>query len=147
MNYFEIFGLPTKYNLDENNLSERYIQKQKSLFSANSNDISVINVAYNVLKDPIKRGEYYLGLYNRDYNKMPEELAFQMFNMREKYENLLSKKAKQDFQIKLRQSLDNELEALSKLSDDIEKFQEKFIKIKFLDSFLGKIREDVYNRN
>ncbi len=147
MNYFEIFDLPTKYNLDENNLSKRYMQKQKSLFSANSNNISVINVAYNVLKNPIKRGEYYLGLYNRDCNKMSEELAFQMFNMRDEYENLLNKKEKQDFQIKLRQSLDNELEALSKLSDDIDKFQEKFIKIKFLDSFLGKIKEDVYSRD
>ena len=73
-NYFEIFGIPVSYEVDLNRLSEtnRELQKQfhPDRFAAQGDDAtrmamqktSLINQAYDALKDSIARGQYLLKL-------------------------------------------------------------------------------------
>ena len=73
-NYFEIFGIPVSYVVDLNQLSDinRELQKQfhPDRFAAQGDDAtrmamqktSLINQAYDALKDSIARGQYLLKL-------------------------------------------------------------------------------------
>ncbi len=74
-NYFELFGLPTRYAVDAKHLAERYRALQAitrpDRFAATvdqerrgSTRASVrFNDAYRTLKDPLERARYLLGLH------------------------------------------------------------------------------------
>ncbi len=82
MNYFQLFGLAEKFNLDTNQLAKSYQQLQKSVHPdryahASSQEqmlavqkSSMINDAYQTLKSPLKRAEYMLVLRG---TSMPNE--------------------------------------------------------------------------
>ncbi|NQY63222.1 MAG: co-chaperone HscB [Alteromonadaceae bacterium] len=84
MNYFELFGLDTSFNLDTRNLSETYQKLQKAVHpdrfahaSSQEQLIAVqksamINDANQTLKKPLKRAEYLLEIRN---TVMPNEQA------------------------------------------------------------------------
>ena len=72
--YYELFVLPPTYAVDVNTLTERYRQLQRSVHPDNFADASdrdrrmsvqqasLINEAYQTLKDPLKRARYLLQL-------------------------------------------------------------------------------------
>ncbi len=72
MNYFQLFGLEPKFAIDAKKLAQTYQQLQKSVHPdrfahASSQDqtlavqkSSMINDAYQILKNPLKRAEYML---------------------------------------------------------------------------------------
>ena len=74
VNYFEIFGLPEVFNLDLAALTERYQSIQKSVHpdkyahaSSQEQALAVkkstlVNDAYQTLKNPLKRAQYMLEL-------------------------------------------------------------------------------------
>jgi molecular chaperone HscB len=74
-NHFELFGLPTGYRVNREQLAERYRELQRVVHPdryANASDqerrlavqgASHINEAYRVLKDPLARARYLLGLF------------------------------------------------------------------------------------
>ncbi|OKY25694.1 MULTISPECIES: Fe-S protein assembly co-chaperone HscB [Thalassotalea] len=86
MNYFEIFGLEEKFSLELNTLTERYQTIQKSVhpdrFAHASNQekllaakkSTLINDAYQTLKNPLSRAEYMLEL--RDVSLPNEQASF-----------------------------------------------------------------------
>ncbi len=94
--YFEIFSLPQRYVLDRAGLDARYRDLQRSVhpdrFASSSDQerrISIqhaarINEAYQVLRDPLKRGRYLLELRGehvdgrRGAHQDPEFLMQQM---------------------------------------------------------------------
>ncbi len=73
-NYFELFGLPNQFHIDLGELSERYRDLQKVVHPdrfANAGDqekriamqgATLINEAYQSLKNPLKRAQYMLSL-------------------------------------------------------------------------------------
>jgi len=75
-NYFEIFDLSPKLDLDLNSLEEQYLQLQLQfhpdlLINKTQKEqelakikISQINNAYEILKDPLKRAIYFLEINN-----------------------------------------------------------------------------------
>ena len=75
-NYFEIFDLSPKLDLDLNSLEEQYLQLQLQfhpdlLIHKTQKEqelakikISQINNAYEILKDPLKRAIYFLEINN-----------------------------------------------------------------------------------
>lgn len=66
LNYFDLFNLPQRYALDENELTVRYLSKQKKAHSAGDNvSSSVLNIAYSTLKNPLQRAEYLLSLQGK----------------------------------------------------------------------------------
>lgn len=73
MNYFEIFNLDISFDIDLNLLQSKYLDLQRMVHPDTLNlanmdkDLSLVNassvnLAYNVLKDDIKRGQHILKL-------------------------------------------------------------------------------------
>jgi len=77
-NYFELFGLPADFRVDLDEVSLRYRDLQKVVHpdkfaSAGEQQqriamqsATLVNEAYAVLKDPLKRAQYLLSLKGRD---------------------------------------------------------------------------------
>jgi len=73
-NYFELFGLPNQFHTDLNALSERYRELQRVTHPdryANASDqekriamqgATLINEAFQTLKNPLQRAQYMLSL-------------------------------------------------------------------------------------
>ncbi len=145
MNYFEVFNLSITYNVDIDLLTKNYFSLQRNLDSRI--DSGSLNKAYNVLKNDIKRAEYFLNLQNVSTERMSSQLAVQMFEMREKYESLRTKEEKVEFQKQMKKKTKVLVSLLKECENDLEKFSKIFSELKFLNSFLEKERSDVYSRN
>lgn len=145
MNYFEILRLPIAYNIDVDLLTRNYFSLQRD--SENSVDSGLLNEAYNVLKNDIRRAEYFLNLKNISTEVMSAKLAVKMFEMREKYASLENDEDKIAFQNQIKKKKKELISSLKKSENDLEKFSEIFSELKFLNSFLEKERADVYGRN
>ena len=102
-NYFEIFQLPQVFDLDVKDLSERFLQLQKSIHPDKFVDASdkekrlsmqwatQINEAYSTLKSALPRAIYLLGLEGEDMAHNPAlEPAFlmQQIELREELEEI-----------------------------------------------------------
>lgn len=73
-NYFELFGLPTGFDVDAGDLSLRYRELQRRVHPDRHSSASpeerrlsmqlttLVNEAYQTLKDPVRRGRYLLTL-------------------------------------------------------------------------------------
>ncbi|MCG7489894.1 MULTISPECIES: co-chaperone HscB [Vibrio] len=107
MNYFELFGLPSQFQLDGSLLSSQFRELQKrfhpdNFATASERDrlmavqkASEINDAYHVLKSPLSRAEYILaenGIDIRDEQQTMSDPMFLMEQMelREKLEDIPS---------------------------------------------------------
>ncbi|MBO7453950.1 MAG: hypothetical protein J6T91_01010 [Alphaproteobacteria bacterium] len=145
MSYFEILKHPIAYNIDTDLLTRNYFSLQRS--SENSVDSGLLNEAYNVLKNDIRRAEYFLNLKNVSTETMSAELSVKMFEMREKYAALENDEDKIAFQNQIKKKIKEQVSMLKENEGDLEKFSEIFSELKFLNSFLEKERADVYGRN
>ncbi|MBF8246458.1 MAG: Fe-S protein assembly co-chaperone HscB [Rickettsia sp.] len=70
MNYFLLFNLVPRYDIDLNFLNKQYLDLQKKIHNNNfvtqTGKVSEINLAYKVLKDPYKRAEHLLAINGFD---------------------------------------------------------------------------------
>lgn len=140
LNYFDLFNLPQRYALDENELIVRYLSKQKKAHSVgDSSGLSVLNIAYSTLKNPLQRAEYLLSLQGKNLDAMPRSLAMKMFDLREKFEKM-SDLDRENFLKEQNQNIDNLLCLLNDYSLDDETFSEILCEAKFLHSFLEKVK-------
>jgi molecular chaperone HscB len=95
-NYFELFGLPVGYIVDGEQLAARYRELQRVLHPdryAGASDqerrlslqgTTLVNEAFQTLKDPLLRGRYLLSLHGIDLDARPEtthDAAFLMGQM------------------------------------------------------------------
>lgn len=123
-NFFELFGLPVSFELDSQQLSERYRDLQRAVHPdkfANASDrerrlavekAALINEAFQTLKSPMNRARYMLEMRGVDFNSERETHLDPMFLME---------------QMELREALGevksaaDPLMALAKSMDDIRK--------------------------
>lgn len=104
-NYFELFGIPEGFEIDQDKLAEKYHSFQNALHPdrfANASDqerrISVqstafVNEAYTTLKSDLKRAHYLLKLRNIDFNADTEtsndaEFLMQQMELHERVEGV-----------------------------------------------------------
>lgn len=104
-NYFEIFNLPTSYDIDLTELSTRYRKLQNAIHPdkfANASDLerrismqqsALINEAYQTLKSPLLRARYMLqlkgvDLANESSVNMDSEFLMQQMRLREALEQV-----------------------------------------------------------
>ena len=104
-NFFELFGLPVSYDVDQNKIQQQYMALQKQVHPdkfASGSDLekrlsmqqtSWINEAQTTLKDPVLRASYLLKLRGIDFsleNETTMDAAFlmQQLEMRERLENI-----------------------------------------------------------
>ncbi|GLT19542.1 co-chaperone protein HscB [Vibrio zhanjiangensis] len=93
MNYFELFGLPSQFQLDGSLLSSQFRELQKrfhpdNFATASERDrlmavkkASEINDAYHVLKNPLSRAEYILAENGVDIRDEQQTMSDPMFLM------------------------------------------------------------------
>jgi molecular chaperone HscB len=110
--YFTVFGLPRKLALDPADLGKRYYELSRRFHpdlwqdrppaerQASVRATALINTAYRTLKDPVRRGLYWLSLHGeslgRDNERVPPELAALVFEVQEKLEELRDARASGD---------------------------------------------------
>lgn len=145
-NYFDIFSLPPRYGVDRAALDARYRDLQRSVhpdrFASGSDQerrISMqqaarINEAYQVLRDPLRRGRYLLelrgiGVDERQGAHQAPEFLMQQMELRETLAGVREQ--------------DAPLEALARLAADIEaRFQELELRFgQVLDADAGDAAE------
>lgn len=123
-NYFELFGLPSDFRIDLDELALRYRDLQKLVHPdrfANASEqeqrvamqsASLVNEGFATLKDPLKRAQYILELKGRDANGenlTTSDAGFLMQQM-EMRETLAEIK-----------NADDPMESISELLDEISK--------------------------
>lgn len=93
MNHFELFGLPTQFSLDGGLLSSQFRELQKrfhpdNFATASERDrlmavqkAAQINDAYQILKKPLSRAEYLIGLNGIELHGEQQTLQDPMFLM------------------------------------------------------------------
>jgi len=110
--YFSLFGLPRRLALDPGDLAERYYALSRRFHpdllqdrppaeqQASVRATALVNSAYRTLKDPVRRGLYWLSLHGeslgRDNERVPPELSSLFFDVQEKLEELRAGRAGND---------------------------------------------------
>ncbi|MCM8854309.1 MAG: co-chaperone HscB [Candidatus Thiodiazotropha sp.] len=128
-NYFDLFGLPIGYIVDGNSLSERYRDLQRVVHPdryAHATDqerrlsvqgASLINEAFETLKDPIARASYLLTLHGIEMdaqNESTQDMAFlmQQMELREELEEIPSQNDSYQAIIDLRSRINKQITSL-----------------------------------
>jgi hypothetical protein len=153
-NFFEFFDFPVSYYLNESELTERYLEKQRFLqLEKNSdyrdcdNNIARLNEAYKTLLHPVDRAVYIIKLRGLQIDEISSESAVEMFEIHEKYNLLSSEDAKKEYQIFLNHRMSEIIGLLCKIDEYSDKFYHYTCLLKFIRSFLEKIGTNVYCRN
>ncbi|MDR2781916.1 MAG: Fe-S protein assembly co-chaperone HscB [Holosporaceae bacterium] len=140
MNFFEIFGLPVRYKIDETALLKAYLQEQScahpDAVGSESEKSSYLNVAYKTLRYPIERARYFLELCGKSTDVLDPEFAVEMFSIREKYEILSDRKEKDKLNDELIERIAQLTTVLDDLENDIDAFQKNYCLLRFISSFL-----------
>lgn len=105
-NHFELFALPVNFEVDTASLSARYQDLQRSIHPDNFTNAtdrdkrlsmqqaSIINEAYQSLKDPLKRAQYLLSLNGIDVKSdsntvMDTEFLMEQMELREALDDIM----------------------------------------------------------
>lgn len=105
MDYFTLFGLPIRYNVDGSLLASRYQDLQRQFhpdrFAASPErermmalqQAATINNAYQALKHPLKRAEYMLSLHgfdlsNEQHTLHDTEFLMEQMELREELDEI-----------------------------------------------------------
>jgi len=155
-NFFELFKLPEKFQIDTEKLQENYRSIQKEIhpdrFATSSENEKMqsmikttqINDAYQTLKSPIKRAKYILSLHKfNEKVTLPPDFLMQQMEWEEHLEEIEKDKNELE-QFKL--SINKEYEQHSSLAqqqiDSEQKWNEAAItidKLYFIEKLLFKI--------
>lgn len=142
-NYFEYFDLPVDYNIDVSNLLRVYLAYQMDVHpdcGGTSDESALLNIAYKTLSDPLKRAQHFLDLKGIDTERLSPNMAMKMFEIRERYNSLTNEEERHQFCNDLDQCKQQLIEQLKSIS--VEEFAEIFSEVKFINSFLEKVRSD-----
>ena len=161
-NYFELFNLPERFQLDLEILQENYRAIQKEIhpdrFATSSENEKVqsmikstqANDAYQTLKSPIRRAEYLLQLHgvnihDEKYTAVPQDFLMQQMEWREEFEThkqnkLALEKLATEIQ-KNKNDMLNQLPAFFAQKDDLS----DAIKITRELNFIEKIEQHIHD--
>ena len=155
-NYFELFNLPEKFQLDLDMLQENYRAIQKKIhpdrFATSSENEKVqsmikstqINDAYQTLKSPIKRAKYILSLH-RSVEKitLPPDFLMQQMEWEEHLEAIEKNNSELvQFKLTINKKYEEYSLLLSSQIDDDQNWSDAAItidKLYFVEKLLHKI--------
>jgi len=110
MNYFEVFGLPKRLNLDSKELSRTFHELSRKYHpdyftNAPAEDrqhalqmTATLNLAYRTLRHPVRRVEYLVNVegFRPDGSKVPKSFLMEIFEINEQLEEVKSGAANKD---------------------------------------------------
>lgn len=129
-NYFELFGLEPRYDLDVISLASRYRELQQAVhpdrFAAASEQdrrLSVqsaahVNEAFQTLKRPLSRARYLLelrGIADAQAAQLDEAFLLEQMNLREQLEELSSQQEPLSALMQMRASLEGRINDLQQV--------------------------------
>ncbi len=162
MNYFEIFGIEEKFEIDIEMLHARYIELQKKYHPdivkddkeklSNAQFVANLNSGYGILKDDYLRAAYYLKLRNIDILKeeqleikISHEMLCDILNKREKLEEIKSEEIFLKFKAQEMAKRQENLLLMVKFFDnnEIEKAALYTILLKYQDNLIHAINQKI----
>ena len=160
MNYFELFGLPTQFQLDGGLLSTQFRELQRrfhpdNFATASERDrlmavqqAAQINDAYQILKTPIARAEYILSLNGVDMHGEKKTLQDPMFLMeqmelREELEEIKDEEALFVFEGKVSKMYKLQLTSVEQELNQSqwEQAADRVRKLKFIEKLKSEIEQ------
>ena len=154
-NYFEIFNLSAKYNLNLSQLEEGYKAILKSIHpdrfinaSDNEKNLAMIkstqvNDAYQTLKNPIRRAQYILDLNQVSPDKaLGNDFLMQQMEYEETLEGLSDKNGLDAFRLEIDAKLSSELGCIENNIDHKSDFIEASYHL-LKATFLAKLAEKI----
>jgi molecular chaperone HscB len=155
-NYFELFNLPEKFQIDLEMLQENYRAIQKEIHpdrfatsSENEKAQSMIkstqaNDAYQTLKSPIKRAKYILSLHeSTEKITLPPDFLMQQMEWEEHYEAIEKNNNKlAQFKSTINKKYEEYFSLISTQIDDDQNWRDAAIsidKLYFIEKLLHKI--------
>ena len=133
-NPFKTFNIPISYIIDSKMLHDKFIALQTNnhpdSIHGNINTSLDITIAYNTLKDDIKRGDAILDIYNIDQNNLNLPHNFFEDILLKTEQMLLMDKMEAE---KILQEIHNQLTEFQSINEDnIERFAINFTKYKYI---------------
>jgi molecular chaperone HscB len=148
VNFFDVLGISPGYKIDEKALLENYLRSQRlahpDMVESSSNESVLLNAAYNALSNPVDRAMHLLDIHGRNVDTLDPEFAAEAFGIREKYDSLRSSEDKNKFCDELSERVHSLTLMLYDLENNLDEFQKYFSLLRFVRSFLQKVRSDVY---
>ena len=155
-NYFELFNLPEKFEIDSVRLQENYRSIQKEIhpdrFATSTENEKVqsmikstqVNDAYQTLKSPIKRAKYILSLHKSvEKITLPPDFLMQQMEWEEHLEDIEKNNKELDqFKLAINKKYKEYSLLLSKQIDNDQNWNEAAItidKLYFVEKLLYKI--------
>lgn len=153
-NHFQKFNLETKFTINEQELENQYLKLQQQFHPDTAKDATLaeidsilINQAYQILKNPIKRAIYLLQLQN--INIEDEECSVKptmvtlnfVMELREKI--LENPNQINQIQEKIKKIIADELQEIAELLQHKEflKAAQTLIRIKYLDKIISDLKK------
>ena len=161
-NYFEIFNLPEKFDIDLTVLQENYREIQKKIhpdkFTTSTENEKIqsmikstqINDAYKTLKLPLKRASYITSLHTDDKKIiLPPEFLMQQMEWEEYFESIQTKKEKvNEFDSLIKNKKDDFIGLLQNQIDQKKDWDAAAItihKLQFIEQLINKISQQLLN--
>jgi molecular chaperone HscB len=155
-NYFELFNLPEKFQIDSEKLQENYRSIQKEIhpdrFATSTENEKVqsmikstqVNDAYQTLKSPTKRAKYILSLHKSvEKITLPPDFLMQQMEWEEHLEDIEKNNKELDqFKLAINKKYKEYSLLLSKQIDNDQNWNEAAItidKLYFVEKLLHKI--------
>jgi molecular chaperone HscB len=156
LNHFQKFGLETFFQINLSELETKYLQLQQQFHPDTSSDQTeaeinsiLINQAYKILKNPIKRAIYLLQLQGIDIDseecivKPSHKNLILVMEIREEIlENRDDQNKVEEIKDKIKKLIGEEMPEISDLLAE-EKYQDvaqKLIKLKYLDKVIFDLK-------
>ena len=161
-NYFEIFNLPEKFDIDLTVLQKNYREIQKKIhpdkFTTSTENEKIqsmikstqINDAYKTLKLPLKRASYITSLHTDDKKIiLPPEFLMQQMEWEEYFESIQTKKEKvNEFDSLIKNKKDDFIGLLQNQIDQKKDWDAAAItvhKLQFVEQLVSKISQELLN--
>ena len=162
-NYFSLFDLDERFDIDVATLEQKLLEKiskthpDKFLFGSKeevelaTKKTALLNEAYQILSDPIKRAKYILikhsYLNDEQDLKMPQKLLIESMG---KMDALQLSESYQDVLKLLDNALQEKLEKLKEIQyyfieNNYQKSLEIYVELKFITRFLSEIENKIHN--
>ena len=153
-NHFEKFDFSTKFQINDEDLEDKYLELQKKFHPDTSSDETeaqinsiFINQAYKILKNPVLRAIYLLQLQGIDIDS--DDCAIKpnhenlMFIMQLREEIMDNPENKNQIRKEIKKMISDDMPVVIDLMSE-DKYQEaaqKLIKIKYLDKIISDLKK------
>lgn len=123
-NYFELFGLPLQFELEDRELTDRYKNLQRQLHPDTEIDerrkrfavqaAAHVNEAYRILRNPVDRAGYLLELKgykadNQNGGQLTPDFLMQQIQLREEMETISGTDKPREVMLELRTRIEQEI--------------------------------------